>query len=165
MAQLSTLFIFAGLIAHLYCRSTLRQDAIRSYWVMTFSIGVLEFTVLASLRHRYTKLDRIWFGVFIVAPPLVIVAYLVTTALSAGFFDVVPPRDFSLYERALTQPRILFDYLQNWFLPKLYTTGVFQDHYIKSTGIFSPPAFSFYRLSCFSSRKCGANYSLPHHLV
>jgi tetratricopeptide (TPR) repeat protein len=32
----------------------------------------------------------------------------------------------------------LFDYLQNWFVPKLYTVGVFQDHFAKSTGLFSP---------------------------
>ena len=38
----------------------------------------------------------------------------------------------------MTQPRVVADYLQNWFLPKLYTTGVFQDHVIKSTGLFSP---------------------------
>ena len=38
----------------------------------------------------------------------------------------------------LTQPRIILDYLQNWFIPKLYTTGVFQDHVIKSSGLLTP---------------------------
>lgn len=48
------------------------------------------------------------------------------------------PRDYSQYERLLTQSRVLVDYLQHWFIPNLYTTGVFQDHFIKSTAFFSP---------------------------
>ncbi len=48
------------------------------------------------------------------------------------------PRDYSAYESLLTQARILADYLKHWFIPELYTTGVFQDHFLKSTGILSP---------------------------
>jgi hypothetical protein len=43
-----------------------------------------------------------------------------------------------MYERLLTQSRVLVDYLGHWFLPKLYTAGVFQDHFAKSTGLLSP---------------------------
>jgi tetratricopeptide (TPR) repeat protein len=159
MAQLSTMFIFAGLIGHLYGRSMLQHDRLRAYLVMTGSIGiftilsmiskengillptligVIEFTVLPSLRERIAKLDLRWTLTFIVAPTLIILAYLADRALRGEFFDNAPLRDFSLYERFLTESRILFDYLQHWFMPKLYTTGVFQDHYIKSTGFFTP---------------------------
>ncbi len=159
MAQLSTLFIFAGLVGHLYGRSMLQRDELKAYLIMTLSlglftflamiskengillpvlVGVLEITVLANQRTRISTLDRRWTIVFLVMPSLVITAYLGERLFSPSFFDIVPPRDFSIYERVLTQPRILLDYLQNWFVPKLYTTGVFQDHYIKSTGILSP---------------------------
>jgi tetratricopeptide (TPR) repeat protein len=159
MAQLSTLFIFVGLIGHLYGRTLITRNAIQAYLIMSLSlgsftllamlskengillptlVGVLEFTILASQRDRIASLDRRWVHLFIVAPSLIIVSYLGVRAFNSNFFEIVPPRDFSLYERVLTQPRILFDYLQNWFIPKLYTTGVFQDHFIKSTGIFSP---------------------------
>ncbi len=159
MAQLSTLFIFAGLIVHLYGRTLMARDARKAYLIMTLSvglltllamlskengillpilIGVLEFTVLASERKRFAALDWRWSAVFIIAPSLIIVAYLGARVVNSNFFEIVPPRDFSIYERVLTQPRILIDYLQNWFIPKLYTTGVFQDHFIKSTGFFSP---------------------------
>jgi tetratricopeptide (TPR) repeat protein len=159
MAQLSTMFIFIGLIGHLYGRSLMARNELYAYLVMSLSlglftllamlskengillptlVGVLEFTVLASQRERIGALDRRWLIVFVIAPSLIIVSYLGVRAFSADFFTVVSLRDFSLYERLLTQPRVLVDYLQNWFIPKLYTTGVFQDHFIKSTGIFSP---------------------------
>ena len=159
MAQLSALFILAGLIGHLYGRSLISANPRKAYWIMTLSvglftvlavlskengillpllIGVIEITVFASQKHRFGVLDRYWATVFIVAPTLMIVAYLAAMVFRHDFFDIVPPRDFSIYERVLTQPRILLDYLQHWFIPKLYTTGVFQDHFIKSTGMLSP---------------------------
>jgi len=159
MAQLSTLFIFAGLIGHLYGRSFVSSNAPKAYTVMTLSmglftllamlskengillpilIGVVELTVFATRQDGSTVLNRYWKWVFVIAPSAIVFLYLIRIALTQNFFDITPPRDFSIYERVLTQPRILFDYLQNWFLPKLYTVGIFQDHYAKSTGFFSP---------------------------
>ncbi len=159
MAQLSTLFIFVGLIGHLYGRTMITRNAMQAYLIMSLSlgsftllamlskengillptlVGVFEFTIFASQRDRIASLDRRWILVFVVAPSLIIVSYLGVTAFNSDFFQIVPPREFSLYERILTQPRILLDYLQNWFIPKLYTTGIFQDHFIKSVSILSP---------------------------
>lgn len=157
MAQLSTLFVFAGLIGFLHGRSKVDETPVKAYVVMTASLGVftvlamlskengillpmlagvLEFTILSGSRS--TRLHRYWSAVFLVLPSVVIVLYLASRAFTANFFDILPPRDFSLYERTLTQARVLTDYLQNWFIPKLYTTGVFQDHFIKSTGWLTP---------------------------
>jgi len=159
MAQLSTMFVFAGLIGHLYGRSFLNRNATKSYLLMGTSatlftllavlckengillpllIGVIEFTVIASQKGSLPKLNKYWVMLFIFAPSLMVLAFLTIRTVNSDFFNIVPPRDFSLYERVLTQPRILLDYLQHWFVPKLYTTGVFQDHFIKSTGILSP---------------------------
>jgi len=159
MAQLSTLFIFAGLLSYLYGRSLLATKATKAYLMMSGSIGlftflamiskengillpllilVVESTVLASQRHRLTSPNRYWAGAFIILPSAVIALYLGSKFFSSNFFEVVPPREFSIFERFLTQQRILADYLRHWFIPELYTTGVFQDHFIKSTGIFSP---------------------------
>jgi len=159
MAQLSTLFIFAGLTGHLYGRSFVSSNVPKAYTVMTLSmglftllamiskengillpllIGVVEITVFATQQDQITALNRNWIRVFVIAPSVIILLYLIRITLTHNFFDIAPPRDFSIYERVLTQPRILFDYLQNWFLPKLYTVGIFQDHYAKSTGFFSP---------------------------
>jgi len=159
MAQLATLFVFAGLVAHLYGRSFIARNATKAYLIMSTSvvlftglatiskengillpllIGVVEFTVIASQKSRLAALDRRWTVVFLIVPSATIGLYLGAKFFSADFFEVVPPRDFSIYERFLTQPRILVDYLRHWFIPTLYTTGIFQDHFIKSTGLFSP---------------------------
>ncbi|MEJ2275086.1 MAG: hypothetical protein P8Y01_11010 [Woeseiaceae bacterium] len=159
MAQLSTLFVFAGLVGYLYGRTRVATDGLRAYAFMSFSLvlgtvlallskengallpllaGVLEITILAASPRYRGQLARAWVVTFLVLPSLLIAMYLAYTGVSQDFFAIRPPRDFSLYERVLTQPRILADYLYNWFIPKLYTTGVFQDHFIKSTGLLSP---------------------------
>jgi len=159
MAQLSTLFMFAGLALYIYGRLQTAVNPTRAYVVMTTAVGVFtllamlskengillpvlvgvtELTLVASQRHRFPALNRYWAGIFIVLPTVVICLYLGERISRGDFFDIVPPRDFSIYERFLTQGRILIDYLQHWYFPKLYTTGVFQDHFIKSTGMFSP---------------------------
>ena len=159
MAQLAMLFSLGGLICYLYGRSLLPTDKRRAYLIMTASlavftvlatlskengillpmlVGVVEMTVLASRGSKLAALDRRWSAVFIVTPSLFVVGYLAYRFLSADFLDISGARDFSLYERLLTQTRVVADYLQHWFLPKLYTTGVFQDHVLKSTGLFTP---------------------------
>ena len=159
MAQLSTMFMFAGLALYLHGRLLLSVNKRRAYSVMSAAIGiftilamlskengillpilagVLELTILASQRPRIPALNRYWISVFIFFPTGVIGFYLLSQAFQGSFFEVVPPRDFSLFERFLTQGRVLIEYLQHWYLPKLYTTGVFQDHFTKSTGLFAP---------------------------
>jgi len=159
MAQLSTLFMFAGIATYLHGRVLVTTNTVRAYSIMTLSlgfftflamiskengvllplvIGVIEITVIASQRGQLGQLNRYWAVICIVVPSVAIAVYLSTKIFSPTFFEIVPPREFSIYERLLTQARILVDYLQNWFIPKLYTTGIYQDHFIKSTGLFSP---------------------------
>jgi len=47
-------------------------------------------------------------------------------------------RDFSLLERLLTQPRVLWDYAWRFFLPLSRGLGVFHDDYETSTNLISP---------------------------
>lgn len=159
MAQLATLFIFLGLITYLHGRTRLTHDKWRGYAIMSIAIasftilsmlskengillpvlvGVLEITLIASQRSRFPALNRYWAAVFILLPTIVIVTYLGERLFREDFLNTAASRDFSIYERLLTQFRILADYLQHWFIPELYTTGVFQDHFIKSTAWLSP---------------------------
>lgn len=159
MAQLSTLFVFAGLVLYLYGRLQSIDDSRRGYLVMSTAVGVftvlavlakengillpllvgvLELTVVSSQSGRFPALNRAWAALFIVLPTVVVGAYLGAQFFRDDFLEVLPPRDFSMYERLLTQGRVLAEYLQHWFLPKLYTMGVFQDHFIKSTGLLQP---------------------------
>ncbi|MGI9236905.1 MAG: hypothetical protein ACR2QZ_05880 [Woeseiaceae bacterium] len=159
MAQLSTLFVFAGLNVYLYGRSFLATHPIRAYVVMSAAIGiftliamyskengillplligVVEFTVIASQKPRLATLNRYWGILFIVVPSAFVILYLGDRVLRDDFFDIVPPRHYSAYEGLLTQSRVLVDYVRHWFVPELYTTGVFQDHFLKSRGILAP---------------------------
>lgn len=159
MAQLAMLFSVAGIVSYLYSRSLLAVNAKKAHLLMTVSlglftilatlckengvllpmlVGVVELTIIASRGADLPVLDRRWAIVFLVLPPVFIVSYLAYGFFSADFLAISQSRDFSLYERVLTQSRVVADYLQHWFLPKLYTTGVFQDHVIKSTGLFTP---------------------------
>jgi len=159
MAQLSTFFVFAGLVGFLYGRSFIVANQRKAYLIMTSSIGlftvlatlskengillpllagVLEFTIVASQGSRLGKLNKHWSTTFFVIPAVVIVVYLGSRVVSGGFFDLAPSREFSTYERLLTQSRALADYLWHWFVPDMYTPGVFQDHFIKSSGWLSP---------------------------
>jgi len=159
MAQLSTMFTLAGLTLYVRGRALVPGNARRAYFIMTISIvlfgllatlskengillplfaSVIELTIVASQRGTLGRLNRYWAVTFLVVPAVVIFVYLGERIFGDNFFEILPPRDFSIYERTLTQPRILVDYLQHWFIPNLYTTGVFQDHFLKSTGILTP---------------------------
>lgn len=159
MAQLSTMFIFMGLFAYLHFRSFVVTRPTKAYVGMSLSIatftflsmiskengillpllcGVAEATIVASRRQHFPPLNRYWIFTLIILPSMVIAIYLGAKIFGDRFFETAARRDFSSYERTLTQPRVLFDYLRHWFVPELYTTGVFQDHFIKSTGLLSP---------------------------
>ena len=159
MAQLAMLFSIGGMITYLYGRSLLGTNKAKAYLVMTAAlgiftvlatlskengillpmlIGVVEITIFASRGDSQPGLDRRWSAVFLGIPSIFVVGFLGYRFFSVDFLETHGFRDFSLYERLLTQPRVIADYLQNWFLPKLYTTGVFQDHVMKSTGLFAP---------------------------
>jgi tetratricopeptide (TPR) repeat protein len=165
MAQLSTLFVFAGMLGYLQGRVIAEANASRGYLVMTLSLGV--FTVLATLSKEngvllpvlvgvleltvlaassLAALDRRWAALFLGMPATLIIAFLAYKAVAQDFFSALPLRDFSAYERLLTQPRVLSEYFANWFIPKLYTTGVFQDHVTVSRSLFSPPATAIHIL-------------------
>jgi len=159
MAQLSTLFIFLAIFFYLHGRAVLEKSPVKAYVVISLAVGlgtllatfskengillpllilVLEFTIFSGEGKPGRPLNRKWITAFLVAPSAVVVSYLGLRTINSSFFEQIPWRDFSTYERLLTEPRILVDYLRHWFAPELYTVGVFQDHFVKSTGFLSP---------------------------
>lgn len=52
-------------------------------------------------------------------------------------------RSFTMWERLLTQGRVLFDYMTSILIPKMQSAGVFHDQYRISKGAFSPPSTFF----------------------
>ncbi|WP_008294531.1 hypothetical protein [Congregibacter litoralis] len=49
-------------------------------------------------------------------------------------------RDFTVTERVLSQPRILFDYIAQFFVPDTGRMGLIHDDLALSSGLFSPPS-------------------------
>lgn len=99
-------------------------------------ILTVEGTVIAKSRLR--PLSRTWKTVFLVLPALFVVFYLLYRASENGWFAQYAGRDFSPYERILTQFRIVLDYIFHWFIPQLYTTGLFHDNIEISRGFLEP---------------------------
>lgn len=71
------------------------------------------------------------------APLLVLAAGLILTWPT--LLDNYTTRDFTLYERLITQPRILSDYLFNILVPRIGGQGILHDDYVRSVSLFSPP--------------------------
>jgi len=162
MTQLSTLFTLAGIICFLHGRHLLSQGIKikKAYWIM--SIGVIFFGLTATFSKEngvliilfigaieYSLLHRIhapasykiWKYIFIIIPSLVLLAAFIIKF--QDFQHGYGSRSFSMYERVLTETRILCDYLYNIFIPRSGGTGLFYDDYIKSTGLLSPPQTLF----------------------
>ena len=160
MTQLSTLFMVFGLIGYISGRTLIKNNGRLGYVWMTLSLTcgtlfatfskengvllpllalVIEFTAFSSqanVNHR--PLNKSWFFVFLIAPSVCIVACLLYFGMKGSFFFVIEERGFSQYERLLTQSRVLVDYIRNWFIPSLFTSGLFHDDYQKSLGFLSP---------------------------
>ena len=158
MAQLATTFVLGGLAFYIRGRLMIERRPLAGYLVMSVAVGgftilatlskengillpllllVLEGTVFAG-QQATVPADRRWTLLFLVIPTLVVAGYMLKLGLGLKFFETNPPRDFSTYERLLTESRILLDYLRQWMVPSLYTPGIFQDHFQYSRGFFAP---------------------------
>jgi len=88
-------------------------------------------------NDRTARLWWTWKTVFLYAPPALLLGYLAWPI----FADPVAHyaiREFTLYERLLTQPRILWDYIGYIFFPRPNAISPFHDDIVVSTGLFTP---------------------------
>lgn len=156
MESLSHLFVFGGLWLYLVGRQRqLRGESGR--WPM--GIGLLGGTALAllckesgvllplyawllelclpALRNAPDKRRVRWlFAAVLWLPCIAGLAWLAPYVLRPASFA---NRDFTLPERLLTEPRVLFDYLQWIVFPRLGEFGLYHDDYVVSRGWLSPP--------------------------
>jgi len=96
----------------------------------------LDATILRDLRDREAPRVRTLRRVLVVLPSLAIALYLLLPLRHV--LEPVPDRGWSIGERLLTEPRILLDYLQLLVVPRVLSTGVYNDAYSASTGLLSP---------------------------
>lgn len=173
MTLLAATFSLLTLIAYLYARRNLLAGryvagaAMLGCAVLAAALGFFskETVVLLPLQlllieflctanggaKRNRILVLIFWGCLVPAsiivagyPAKMIVAntwHFITTGAELG-----SDRTFTMYERLLTEQRVVGDYIVNLLLPKMQSAGVFYDGYKISTSLFEPLSTLFWLL-------------------
>ncbi len=145
MTQLSALFIVIGVVVHGYLRERDHAMELKTLILLSLNLGgfmllaafskengvllpvfiaVLELTILANNGGGF--LFKWWRRLAIWLPSICLILYLLYLPRWQGGYD---NRDFTLYERALTEPVVLWSYLQSIFTFQVYKLGLFQDDF------------------------------------
>lgn len=154
MAQLATLFVYAGIAGYFCGRYILAQGRVLpAYAVMSFSLGVM--TILAAfskengvmlpllvlilecfLPSSKVRLNTYWLSVFLILPSLAFgwVLFREINLAPAPW----PNRNFNQIERLLSESRIVCEYLWHIWVPQVEAKGFFQDGFVISKSLFSP---------------------------
>lgn len=160
MAQLSTLFALASILIYVHARERLESDRQLSWrsglmlfvaFPATLLLGMFSKENAAVAPILCLVLELAYFNrrtgtlrgvmafhtLFVAIPGLLLLASLVLSPdrLLGGY----ETRDFTLFQRLLSQPRAMVDYLGMCFYPRGGRMGVFTDDFVVSTGLLTPP--------------------------
>ena len=158
MAGLSAFFVFAGLLVYLQGLSIQAERLRLGLLLQSIGLGlftllamfskengillpifawVIEFTVLAqcekAVRWRKARLALLSAGL------VAIIGYLIYYVMQ-GAEASYSLRQFTLFERLMTQPQILMDYLRLAFLPSTFAFSPFHDDYSHITSLLASPS-------------------------
>jgi len=163
MNELSALFILAGLLCYVDGRlRMLRGEPAASKTILALSLfGLLAAAskengalitayalVIEAICFRFEapqpRQRRIIQGFFWLSVALPLVLFVVYLATHPAWLSIgYGRRDFTLYERLLSEARILCDYLVWIFAPVPAWMGIFHDDIPKSTGFLNPVSTVF----------------------
>jgi hypothetical protein len=171
-AMLAATCVMAGLLSWLHGRRRLVEDRIRT-GVLWSIVGLGGFTMLGTLAKANGSLLP-WFALLVELivlrpnrpmitdaaqrahravmlilgwlPASILFVYVTWTGVHGlwrgGLAGI---REWSISQRLLTEPRVLLDYLHLLWLPRPYSSGLFNDQYAVSTSWLHPastlPAF------------------------
>jgi hypothetical protein len=163
-AMLPATCVLAGLLLWLHGRSQLAAGRI-GVGLLWSIVGLGGFTVLGVLAKangallplyallievillaprqplpsgRAQRVQRVFLGVFAVLPSTLIGSYLVWIGVHGMIIGGPASRPWTYAQRLLTEPRVLVDYLQLLWLPRPFSSGLFNDQYIASTSLWHP---------------------------
>ncbi len=157
MAQLSTLFTLAAVLVYLVARQQLIDGKTRAASLNLFvgfpvmlALGLLSkqnaavapaICLVFELAYFSIQIGRgraipAFFGIFLVLPALAVATLLVVSP--GRLLSTYADWDFTLYERLLTQPRALVDYLGMLVFPRGPLMGLYTDDFVVSRGLLSP---------------------------
>lgn len=158
MAMLSAMFCFAGIWLYLHGRVLVGINNFRAYGYMSLGIGLgtvlatyskengavlallilcIECTVLAA-NNRLHTLNPLWKLCALIIPSIALCFLLLKGPITYGWMQHFGTRDFSPYERVLTQFRVVLSYLYSWFVPSSSGGLIFYDDLVISRSLFTP---------------------------
>ena len=157
MAQLSTLFTLAAVWIYLIARQQLIDGRARTgsfnlfvSFPLLVVLGVLskQNAVVApalcmvlelayfTRQHRTGRSIPLFFCLFLALPALGGLTLLLFAP--DKLLGTYAEWDFTLFERMLTQTRVLMDYIGMLLVPRGPLMGLYTDDFVISTGLFSP---------------------------
>lgn len=161
MTTLSATFMLFSSVAYLYARRSIENDTNKALTRMSLALLIgttlailtkengallptlvlaMEATILDRPISISLKKWRIWRFTFLMVPTLLILGYLATRVPYPE--ELILRRDYSGWERLLTESRILWEYLINAFVPRPSQFGPFHDAYPVARTILNPLTFT-----------------------
>ncbi|MDA8095550.1 MAG: hypothetical protein M0T84_16900 [Betaproteobacteria bacterium] len=124
-------FLVLGLMATL----TKENGALLPAFLAVIEVTFFRFETPGAGARRFLYG---FYALFLLLPLCALAAFLLLRPewLTAGYVG----RSFTLQERLMTEPRVLWFYLRLMFAPDLSVMGIFHDDYVISKGLFNPPA-------------------------
>jgi tetratricopeptide (TPR) repeat protein len=159
-AMLPATFCFAGLSCYLAARETL--DRTRSSGFFAMLACIIVFTLLAVLSKANGLLFPCLIGVleitylrqtaplaggtpflsrlmrYVIFPSCVLATAIVIYYGVSGMLAGLPVRPWTEWQRVITEPRVLWDYLSLLLVPHPYSRGIFNDSFVASTNLLHP---------------------------
>lgn len=157
MTTLSATFVLLALLGYLRARAGLDRSPGRALAgmsvclltgtllaVLTKESGALLATYVLALESTVLPRPQVlararwqtWKALFLLMPTVLILGYLLYRVPYPP--DVILRRDFTAWERLLTESRILWEYLFNAFIPQPGHFGPFHDGYSAAGTILNP---------------------------
>ena len=98
---------------------------------------VLEFTLLTRVPPNKRRALGVMRWIVLGCPIALFVGYMVYR-MPANWNAMPGARPWTYAQRLLTEPRMLSDYLKLLWIPRPYTTGLFNDQIAASSGLLTP---------------------------
>ncbi len=99
-------------------------------------IGLIELSISIIHKDRLSILRKTAVYLAIASTPAALVAWMLIKPDAYAYAEYF--RGFNLWERLISQPRIIWDYLSNIIIPSRVGTGVFHDDIVASKSLLSP---------------------------
>jgi hypothetical protein len=153
-AMLPATFTLLGLLAYVHGRARMATDSTRGIAWIVFGLGgatVLAVLTKANgllvpllawviescvLRRRFAPLPRWTKALVLWFPTLVVFGYIAWDA--THLFEQLPHRGWNRWERLLTEFRVVGDYMRLLVVPRVLSTGLYNDSYVPSHGWLDP---------------------------